>query len=253
MRKLALRLMYDGTDFHGWQVQPNGISVQECLQNAVEKILGVRENITGCSRTDAGVHANDFCCTLQTESEIDCYRLVGALNAVLPDSIAVKSCAQVPFDFHPRYNCVKKRYRYRVWNSKSKNPFLKNYSLHYKKILDEAFLNEQAQQFVGEHDFASFCSSGSTVEDTVRTIYSFRVERYGDEVDFIVEGSGFLYNMVRIMVGTLIEISENRIEKNTVSDIIDSMDRKRAGRTAPACGLFLDEVDYGEAETWKKT
>ena len=105
MRNLALRLMYDGTDFHGWQVQPNGITVQECLQDAVEKILGVRENITGCSRTDAGVHANDFCCTLRTENDIDCYRLVGALNAVLPDSIAVKSCRDVSLDFHPRYDC----------------------------------------------------------------------------------------------------------------------------------------------------
>lgn len=248
MRKLALRLMYDGTNFHGWQVQPNGISVQECLQDAVEKILGVRENITGCSRTDAGVHANDFCCAVTTEHTIDCYRFVGALNAVLPDSVSVKECCEMPLDFHPRYDCVKKRYLYRVWNAKNKNPFLQNYAYHYKKPLDEVLLNEQARQFVGKHDFSAFCSSGSTVEDTVRTIYSFCVRRNGDEVDFIVEGDGFLYNMVRIMVGTLIEISENRIEKDILIDIIESRDRKRAGRTAPACGLFLDSVDYGEAE-----
>ena len=104
MRNLALRLMYDGTDFHGWQVQPNGITVQECLQDAVQTILRSRDSITGCSRTDTGVHANDFCCTLRTESDIDCYRLVGALNAVLPDSVAVKSCEEMPLDFHPRYD-----------------------------------------------------------------------------------------------------------------------------------------------------
>lgn len=247
MRNLALRLMYDGTDFHGWQVQPNGMTVQECLQDAVEKILGVREAVTGCSRTDAGVHANDFCCAIKTESNIDCYRFMGALNAVLPDSVAVKSCREMPLDFHPRYDCKSKRYLYRVWNFAAKNPFLKTYAYHYKNKLDADFLNGQAQQFVGTYDFCGFCSSGSSVEDTVRTIYSFRVERKGDEVDFLVEGDGFLYNMVRIMVGTLIEISEKRIEKDTLIDIIEAKDREKAGRTAPACGLYLDSVNYGEA------
>ena len=184
MRNLALRLMYDGTDFHGWQVQPNGITVQECLQDAVEKILGVRESITGCSRTDAGVHANDFCCTLRTESSIECCRLTGALNAVLPDCVAVKSCKEVPLDFHPRYDCKSKRYLYRIWNSQTKNPFLTNYAWHYKSKLDADVLNEQAKQFIGTHDFAGFCSSGSSVEDTVRTIYDCGVVRNGDEVDF---------------------------------------------------------------------
>lgn len=247
MRNLALRLMYDGTDFHGWQVQPNGMTVQESLQDAVEKILGVREAVTGCSRTDAGVHANDFCCAIKTESDIDCYRFMGALNAVLPDSVAVKSCREMPLDFHPRYDCKSKRYLYRVWNSAAKNPFLKNYAYHYKNALDADFLNAQAQQFVGTYDFGGFCSSGSSVEDTVRTIYSFKVERKGDEVDFLIEGDGFLYNMVRIMVGTLIEISEKRIEKDTLIDIIEAKDREKAGRTAPACGLYLDSVNYGEA------
>ncbi len=248
MRNLALRLMYDGTDFHGWQVQPNGITVQECLQNSVEKILGKRENITGCSRTDSGVHANDFCCTLKTESDIDCYRLVGALNAVLPESVSVKDCREMPLDFHPRYDCVSKRYLYRVWNSKSKNPFLSRYAYHYKKPIDAEFLNEQAKQFLGTYDFSGFCSSGSSVEDTVRTIYSFDVVRVGDEVDFLVEGDGFLYNMVRIMVGSLIEISEKRIEKDTLIYIIEAKDRKLAGRTVPACGLFLDRVNYREVQ-----
>ncbi|MBR6531849.1 MAG: tRNA pseudouridine(38-40) synthase TruA [Clostridia bacterium] len=246
MRNLLLRLMYDGSYYHGWQVQPNGITVQEVLQNAVEQIIGVRENVTGCSRTDAGVHANDFCCNIRTESEIDCYRLQGALNAVLPENISVKSVSQVDADFHARYNCVTKQYVYRVWNAGYKNPFLVNRAWHYKNRLDENFLNGQAQAYIGTHDFKAFCSAGSTVEDTVRCVKSFTVTRDGEEVVFTVEADGFLYNMVRIMVGTLIEISENKIEKDKLSAIIEGKDRALAGRTAPPQGLYLNKVNYGE-------
>lgn len=246
MRNLLLRLMYDGASYHGWQVQPNGITVQETLQNAVEQILGVRENVTGCSRTDAGVHANDFCCNIRTENTIDCYRLKGALNAVLPDSICVKSVEEVEPDFHARYNCVTKQYVYRVWNASHKNPFLVDRAWHYKNTLDADYLNSQAQAFVGTHDFNAFCSSGSTVEDTVRTVKSFTVARNGEEVIFTVEADGFLYNMVRIMVGSLIEISENKIEKDKLVDIIENKDRSLAGRTAPPQGLYLNKVNYGE-------
>lgn len=246
MRNLLLRLMYDGSHYHGWQVQPNGITVQETLQDAIEQILGVRESVTGCSRTDAGVHANDFCCNIRTENEIDCYRLQGALNAVLPESISVKSVSEVELDFHARYNCVTKQYVYRVWNANYKNPFLVNRAWHYKNKIDENFLNGQAQAYIGTHDFKAFCSAGSTVEDTVRTVKSFSVTRDGEEVLFTVEADGFLYNMVRIMVGSLIEISENKIEKDKLSAIIESKDRALAGRTAPAQGLFLNKVKYGE-------
>lgn len=246
MRNLLLRLMYDGSHYHGWQVQPNGITVQETLQDAIEQILGVRENVTGCSRTDAGVHANDFCCNIRTENEIDCYRLQGALNAVLPESISVKSVSEVELDFHARYNCVTKQYVYRVWNASYKNPFLVNRAWHYKNKIDENFLDGQAQAYIGTHDFKAFCSAGSTVEDTVRTVKSFSVTRDGEEVLFTVEADGFLYNMVRIMVGSLIEISENKIEKDKLSAIIESKDRALAGRTAPAQGLFLNKVKYGE-------
>lgn len=246
MRNILLTLTYDGTHFHGWQVQPNGITVQQTFQDAIEKILGVRENIVGCSRTDAGVHANEFCCNMRTESTIELTKLVGSLNGVLPDSIAVKKAVEVPFEFHARYDCVGKQYVYRVWNSRSRNPFLVNYAYHYKNRLDADMLNEQAQYFVGRHDFAAFCASGSSVEDTVRTVKSFSVVRNGDEVDFYVEADGFLYNMVRIMVGSLIEISENRIELDKLDDIIECRDRKAAGRTAPANGLYLNKVYYGE-------
>lgn len=244
MRNIAMNLAYDGTAYHGWQVQPNGITVQEELQNAVEKIIGVRENIVGCSRTDAGVHANDYCCNMRTENGMDCYKLTGALNAVLPPDIAVKSCREVDLGFHARYDCKGKRYVYRVWNSHVRNPFMNGYAWHYKRPIDTELLNAQAQAFVGTFDFTSFCASGGSVEDKVRTVRSFSVERNGDEVLFKVEADGFLYNMVRIMVGTLIEISENRIENNKLADIIERKDRLSAGRTAPAQGLFLDEVFY---------
>ncbi|MDD6276301.1 MAG: tRNA pseudouridine(38-40) synthase TruA [Clostridia bacterium] len=244
MRNIKMNLMYDGTAYHGWQVQPNGITVQEELQNAVERIIGVRENIVGCSRTDAGVHANDYCCNMRTQSDIDCFKLKGALNAVLPADIAVKSCCEVPEDFHARYDCKGKRYVYKIWNVDNKNPFTDAYSWHYKRHIDEDMLNSQAQYFVGTFDFTSFCASGGSVEDKVRTVKSFAVERNGFEVLFKVEADGFLYNMVRIMVGSLIEISENRIEKDKLADIIESKNRILAGRTAPAKGLFLDEVFY---------
>ena len=172
---------------------------------------------------------------------------MGSLNAVLPESIAVTGCVDVPDSFHARYDCRRKGYVYRVWNSAARNPFIDRYSWHYKPRLDADFLDAQANAFVGTHDFTSFCASGSSVADKVRTVSSFRVERQGDEVRFIVEANGFLYNMVRIMVGTLIEISENKIEKDKLVDIIDIKDRKYAGRTAPAIGLFLDRVYYEDA------
>ena len=245
MRNLALRLMYDGTDFHGWQVQPNGITVQECLQDAVEKILGVRESITGCSRTDAGVHANDFCCTLRTESSIECCRLTGALNAVLPDCVAVKSCKEVPLDFHARYSCCGKRYVYEIWNNPIRSPFLHGRALHYYHHIDEKKLNEAAQHFLGAHDFTSFCTlDNRDMGDFTRTVTESSVTREGDMVRFTVAADGFLYNMVRIMTGTLLAVQQGRFVPEDIPKIIEGKNRKLAGPTAPACGLYLEKVFY---------
>jgi tRNA pseudouridine38-40 synthase len=246
LRNLLLTIKYLGTAYCGWQVQVNAPSVQQTLQDAVEKLFCVRENVVGCSRTDAGVHANMYCCNIRTESKLPTDIVVRGLNAYLPHDICVISCREVDNDFHARYDCVSKQYVYRVWNTNYKNPFLENRAWRYKNKLDEAFLNEQAQQFVGTYDFKAFCSSGSSVEDTVRTVKAFSVERNGDEVLFFVEADGFLYNMVRIMVGSLIEISENKIEKDKLLDIIKSGDRNLAGRTAPPQGLYLNKVNYGE-------
>lgn len=244
MRNLLLTISFDGTAYHGWQVQENAVTVQQTLQDALEHICSKRDNIVGCSRTDAGVHANMYCCNIRTESPIGCRKLVGALNAVLPEDIAALDCIEVDYDFHARYDCKSKEYIYRIWNSPNKNPFLYNYSLHYKYPLDAEFLDRQAKAFIGTHKFDSFCAAGSSVEDTERTVMNAAVERDGDTVIFRVEANGFLYNMVRIMVGTLIDISRGKIPADSIDKIIQAENRSAAGYTAPAHGLYLNKINY---------
>lgn len=244
MRNLLLTISFDGTAYHGWQVQENAVTVQQTLQDAMEHICSKRDNVVGCSRTDAGVHANMYCCNIRTESAVDCNKLVGALNAVLPRDIAALGCKEVDFDFHARYDCKSKEYIYKIWNSPNKNPFFYNYSLHYKYPLDEKFLSEQAKAFIGTHYFDAFCAAGSSVEDTERTVMNACVEREGDMVIFRVEADGFLYNMVRIMTGTLIDISRKKIPADSIEQIILSKNRSAAGYTAPAHGLYLNKIHY---------
>ncbi len=245
MRNLLLSLMFDGTGYHGWQVQKNAVTVQQTLQDAIERILGVRENVVGCSRTDSGVHANMFCCNMRTENEIQPEKLKTALNAVLPEDIAVTSCGEVPYTFHARYDCVSKEYKYLILNSKQRNPFYVNRALFYPHSIDADMMNTEAKAFLGLHDFSSFCAADSSVDDKARNIKSISVKRNGSFVEFTVEADGFLYNMVRIMVGTLLDINSGKIERNSISEIIESKDRKKAGKTAPACGLYLNKVNYG--------
>lgn len=244
MRNLLLTISFDGTAYHGWQVQENAVTVQQTLQDALEKICSSRDNVVGCSRTDAGVHANMYCCNMRTESNIDCKKLVGALNALLPRDIAALDCKEVDYGFHARYDCKSKEYIYKIWNSPNKNPFLYNQSLHYKYSLDEKFLSQQAKAFVGTHDFDSFCAAGSSVESTERTVMNAAVERDGDMVIFRVEANGFLYNMVRIMTGTLIDIARGKIPADSIENIISAKNRFAAGYTAPAGGLFLNKIHY---------
>ena len=244
MRNLLLTISFDGTAYHGWQVQENAVTVQQTLQDALEQICSKRDNVVGCSRTDSGVHANMYCCNVRTESTIDCKKLVGALNAVLPKDIAAIDCKEVDYEFHARYDCKSKEYIYKIWNSQNKNPFLYDYSLHYKYPLDADFLDRQAKAFIGTYKFDSFCAAGSSVEDTERTVMNASVEREGDMVIFRVEANGFLYNMVRIMVGTLIDISRGRIPADSIDNIIRAENRSAAGYTAPAHGLYLNKIHY---------
>lgn len=244
MQRLLLTLRFDGTRYHGWQVQPNGVTVQETLQNAVERVTGVRSGVTGCSRTDAGVHAAMFCCTFDTASKLRGEAMALALNAYLPHDIAVYACRDVEPDFHPRYSAAGKRYLYRIWNSPLRNPFWEDYALQVKKPLDVGKLNAAAADFVGTHDFAAFCAAGSSVKDTVRTVKRCGVTREGELVTFVVEANGFLYNMVRIMTGTLLDMAGGRREWDSIPKALGSGKRTTAGATAPARGLILDEVFY---------
>lgn len=245
MRNILLTIQFLGTRYHGWQVQENALSVQETVQDAVEALFGVREPVTGCSRTDTGVHANHFCCTLQTERDIDCFRLMGGLNAKLPLDIAVVDCFEVSSDFHPRYSALGKQYIYKIYDGKGRNPFLQDRALFYHHRLDETQLNREAQDFVGTHDFTSFCANKIPVNDNIRTVKNASVTREGDCVTFTVEADGFLYNMVRIMVGTLIWIAEGKRASGSIPEILKEKNRSAAGFTAPACGLYLNNVFYG--------
>ncbi|MFA9380311.1 MAG: tRNA pseudouridine(38-40) synthase TruA, partial [Acetanaerobacterium sp.] len=197
MRSLLLYLRFVGTGYCGYQVQKNGVSITQRLQDAIETVFGARLPVKGCSRTDAGVHANMFCVSFQTESTIPCDAVVRALNTNLPYDIAVYDCKEAVLGFHARYDARGKEYCYKFDNGKTRNPFLHGLAYHCRYPLDEKVLNALAQGFVGTYDFAALCAAKSTVKDTVRTVSDCAVAREGDTVTFFVRGDGFLYNMVR--------------------------------------------------------
>ena len=250
IRTLLLTIAYDGRRYHGFQVQKNAVSVAQVFQDGLEQVFGKRISIKGCSRTDAGVHANAFCISLELESAIDCERMIPALNTRLPADIAVLDCREVPQGFHARYDCVGKEYLYRILNRVARDPFLDHLVLHYPYPLDLSSMNKACEAFLGTHDFSAFCSAGSDVEDRVRTIHWANVTREGDMVLFRVAGDGFLYNMVRIMVGTLLEVSRGAIQPQEVEKMIQSRDRGQAGTTAPPWGLYLNRVFYPWDKPW---
>lgn len=246
MRNLLLTISYLGSRFHGFQVQENAVTVAEVLQDAMESVMGSRDDIKGCSRTDSGVHAENFCVSVKTECKIPCPNLVKALNVKLPPDVAVKSCVEVPLDFHARYNSKGKRYEYRIHNAPYKDAFRHKAVLEYTYPLDVEFLDREVKDFIGTHDFTSFCAAKTSVKDMVRTIYDCGVFRDGEIVTFYVEGDGFLYNMVRIMVGTMLGIAAGSIKPNSIPQIIQAKNRSSAGATAPAWGLYLTKVFYDE-------
>lgn len=245
MRNLLVTLSFDGKNYHGWQVQENAITVQEVFQNALKKIIAHPVDIKGCSRTDSGVHANMYCVSFKTNSAISCEKFPVALNKYLPNDIAATNCAEVPLDFHARYSCTSKEYIYKIWNHKFKNPFLNGYAFHYWYPLDISLLNDACKQFIGTHDFSAFCTQDKREKkNTVRTIKNFEVTKNQNLVTIRVEADGFLYNMVRIMVGTLLHISRGKINPHDIKNIILSKDRSNAGPTAVPCGLYLNKVFY---------
>ena len=250
---ILLRLAYLGTAYHGFQVQTNAVTVQQCIQDAVEAVFGHRYNVTGCSRTDSGVHANEFYCTVDVDTSIPTDKIPFALNANLPVDITVYDCFSVDESFHPRYNVIYKEYVYLIWNKCQRNPFEYQRSYHYPRELDINLMNEAAGHFIGRHDFAGFMSAGSDIIDTVRDIKYFNVTKENERISIKVAADGFLYNMVRILVGTLIYVSEKKINIGALDDIIASRDRSKAGVTVPPCGLYLNKVVYGGLDEFKRT
>ena len=248
MRTLKVMMAYRGTAYHGFQIQNNGVTVQEVTQRCVSKVLGAPSVIHGCSRTDAGVHARQFCFSVQTESRIHTLGFVRGVNGELPRDISILSCEDAPEDFHARFSCVGKEYLYRMHCSECKDPFTTDLALHYRRPFHAQLVQEAAQQLVGTHDFRSFCSSCAENANTVRTIHSIDVENDGERTEILVKGDGFLYNMVRILVGTLLDVNEGRIPADALGAILAGGDRKLAGRTAPAHGLYLNRVFYDASE-----
>ncbi len=245
IRNLKITISYSGKDLHGWQIQKNALTVQECFQNALKEVIGYIPDIKGCSRTDTGVHANMYVISMKTEHRITCERLKAALNRYLPLSIAVLDIVEEVEGFHARYSCKGKRYVYKILNREVRDPFTDGYALHYRYNIDVDMLNVAAQSYVGTHDFTSFCTLDKREKgDFTRTVKSFSVWREGDYVYMSVEADGFLYNMVRIMVGTLLKIQQGKLSMDSIPSIIKAENRKEAGPTAPACGLYLDQVFY---------
>lgn len=244
-RNLLIKIAYDGAHFHGWQIQNNAYTVQEAFQTALFKIIGETVDIKACSRTDTGVHARVFCISMKINNPIATHRLMSALNHFLPTSVVVLSCEETAMDFHARYSCKGKEYVYQIHNSKLRDPFLDTRAFHYWYDIDEKLLDKAAAHFVGTHDFTAFCTGDARRNgDMTRTIYSAKVHRDGDMVYFTVSGNGFLYNMVRIMVGTLLKVQEGKIKVDEIPQILQSKDRSKAGTTASPCGLYLNKVFY---------
>ena len=242
--KIKLTLCYDGSDFHGWQVQKGGaVTVQSTLQKALFDVCGKNLPITGCSRTDSGVHAKEYVCHTDM-TDIPCEKLPLALNAHRPRTVSVTDAQIVDGDFHARYSCKGKEYVYKILNSKIRDPFLEGRVMLYPRPLDTDKLSEISSAFCGKKDFRAFMAQGSKIVDTVRTVHYCDIFRDGDLVNIRIAADGFLYNMVRIIAGTFLLAAEKGYGKEDVEKIISSLDRKNAGPTAPACGLYLNKVFF---------
>lgn len=249
MRNLKVFISYNGADFHGFQRQDNAISVQEVVEKTIGKLLKIPPPVIyGCSRTDAGVHARRFCFNVHVDSSIPCEGFVKGMNTLLPYSIAVLSCEDAPEDFHARFCTKAKEYVYLINNNESRDVFMQKLSYHYPYCLNIEAMNQAAELFIGEHDFGAFCRAEgkARLKSTVRTIYSLNISRKGGMCEITICGNGFLYNMVRIIVGTLIYVSEGRRSREDVRIALESGDRTFAGVTLPPDGLYLNEVFYEE-------
>lgn len=244
MKRIKLTVAYDGTNYCGWQIQPNGITIEEVLNKKLSKLTGEDIRVIGASRTDSGVHAQGNVAVFDSKTTIPPERVAYALNQKMPDDIVIVESTEVPADWHPRFCDTVKTYEYHILNAKVPDPNrrLNRYFVSFELNVDQ--MREAAEYLVGEHDFASFCNVRTNVEDTVRTIYKLDIEKQGDELTICIQGNGFLYNMVRIIVGTLLRVGRGFYTPEKVKDILEAKDRQAAGVTAPPQGLMLMNIEY---------
>ncbi len=244
MKRVKMVVAYDGTNYSGWQLQKNAVTIEEKLNEALYDLLGEEIQVTGASRTDAGVHSLGNVCIFDTETRMPAEKICYALNTRLPEDIVVQSSCEVEADFHPRAGKSQKTYEYRILNRQFRDPTrrLNTYFYHYD--LDIEAMGKAASYLEGEHDFKSFCSVHAQVESTVRTIYGCTVNKEEDMIRIRVSGNGFLYNMVRIIAGTLIEVGAGKRKPEEILDMLEKTDRQSAGATAPACGLTMIGIEY---------
>lgn len=244
MKRVRIIVAYDGTNYCGWQMQINGITVEEVLNRTLSELLGEKIAVIGASRTDSGVHSLGNVAVFDTETKIPAEKISFALNQRLPNDIRIQKSDEVSCDWHPRYCDSTKTYEYKILNRKFPNPLQRFYTHFVYMPLDSEKMKKAAEYIVGKHDFASFCSSGSQVESTVREVYSLDVTKVDDIISIKISGNGFLYNMVRIIVGTLMKVGLGVYPPEHVKEIIESKDRYQAGPKAPACGLMLVGIEY---------
>ncbi len=244
MRNIAMRLMYDGSNYHGWQVQKTQVTVAETLENALARVCGHPVKVTGCGRTDAGVHARCYCANFRTESRIPADRLPLAVNTRLPKDISVVRAVDAPEDFNAILSCLKKEYPYEIYNSRIRDPFYEDRAYFYPMELDVDAIKKAAEQFVGTHDFAAVRSVGTETKTTVRTIHYCEADWGERTFNIRVCADGFLYNMARAIVGTLLYVSEGKIRPDDIGRLLEKGDRRLTGPTVPPQGLYLTKVWY---------
>ena len=244
MRNIKLVIEYDGKSFNGWQKQPNKLNIQGEIEKAIGEITGEEIELIASGRTDAGVHSLGQVANFKTNSKIDIEKFPYAINSKLKKSIVIKSAEEVPERFHSRYSVHSKTYRYTINNSKFGTALYRDMEYHFPIKLDENKMQEAAKYFEGEHDFKAFKASGTSSKSSVRIIYKAVIKRQDDRVIIELTGNGFLYNMVRIIAGTLVDVGIGKIEPEEIKNIIEEKDRKKAGKTLPARGLCLLEVQY---------
>lgn len=246
MKRVKLTVAYDGTDYHGWQIQNNGITIESELNRCLSELFGEQIQVIGASRTDAGVHALGNVAVFDTECRMPAEKISYALNQRLPEDIRIQRSEEVAPDWHPRRCESRKTYEYRIYRGEFPMPVKRLYSYFTYHLLDVDSMRKAAALLEGEHDFRSFCQTGAQVESTVRTLYSVEIEEQGAELVIRVCGNGFLYNMVRIIAGTLIEVGRGSRRPEDMTAVLQAADRSAAGPTAPAHGLTLVKYEFSE-------